>query len=244
MKTIALKIAYDGSSFNGFAPQSNENLNTISETIYFALKSLNIDSMPVAAGRTDKGVHALGMVISIVIPSFWELEKLKYELNKKLSPKILVRKIIQVESNFHARFSCVSRSYLYLFSENLKSPFVSSFIAKEKMGDLNIIKECLEMIKGEHDFRFFKKEGSAIKDSIRTIYVARFREFSSINSHGIILKANGFLRSQVRLMIGAILAASRNELTLEEFSLQLNAESRFYSIPASPNGLFFLSAKY
>lgn len=245
MRRFALKIAYDGSFFSGFAPQKSIHIKSVSEKIEQALLSMGIKSMPISAGRTDKGVHSLGMVITIDAPNHWDCDKLRYILAPKIYPHIIVRRIWEVSSSFHPRFSAKSRTYYYI-SSNVTSPFLASYISNEKIGDIALFKECLNLCVGRHNFKFFKKQGSITKDDIREIYYVRLKIFYRFCKpyYVVIIRANGFLRAQIRLMLGAVFAVSRGEITIDDFKNQLLGKARIYSQPLSPQGLYFAKVEY
>lgn len=246
MKYFALKIAYNGSQFSGFAPQKNEQIRSVSETLQEKLRSLGIDSDIIGAGRTDKGVHALGMVVGISALECWEAERLFALLSPKLYPDIKLRAVCEVDASFHARFSAISRRYYYVFSPDMPSPFLAPFVSWERVGDVETMQKCLQMCVGAHDFALFCKSGGSAKNTTREIYRAhlRVRNKGSKAYYVAMIEGNSFLRAQIRLLMGAILAASRGEISLDDFKAQILAQARAYSQPAGPQGLYFANARY
>lgn len=246
MKKFALKIAYDGSFFSGFAQQKSKHIISVSEKIKQALLSMGIKSTPIGAGRTDKGVHSLGMVITIETQDYWDCDKLHYILAPKIYPHIIVRKVWEVPSHFHPRFNAKARTYYYITSPAISSPFLTLYIANEKIGDITLFRECLKLCIGRHNFVLFKKQGSATIDDMREIYYTRLKIFYRFCKpyYVIVIRANGFLRSQIRLMLGAIFAVSRGEMTLQDFKSQLLAHKKSYSKPLKPQGLYFAKVDY
>ena len=125
MSRIKLTISYDGSKFNGFQIQKNNNkLKTVAGTITKVLKKLNIQTNIIGSGRTDSGVHATAQVLHFQIPLFWnDLEKLKSKLNLMLDQSIYVKKIQRVDEDFNARFSAKKRLYRYVLYSGNYQPF-------------------------------------------------------------------------------------------------------------------------
>lgn len=253
LKTFALKIAYNGSAFSGFAPQKSRNILSVSEVLSEALKSMGIDSAVLGAGRTDKGVHSLGMVVRFYAPRFWEAQHLANILAPKIYPHIKIRALAQVDSSFCPIKDAKKRAYVYLFSPFMQSPFISPFVALERVGDIELLKRCLEALKGEHNFTLFRKSGSSAKTTIRTIFDARLKTCSYFGVFGgkyggdilrIYIEGNGFLRAQVRLMIGASLAVSRGDIDFGDFLMQLRGEQNAWREPVSANGLYFAKVWY
>lgn len=246
MKKIVAKIAYDGGVFSGFARQRRKDIMSVSERIEIALRSMGIDDEIIASGRTDKGVHSTGQMISFHIDERMQISKIKSLLNEKLYPHIMVKNIFEVDDSFQVRFDAKARGYRYIFCDEYLDPFVSRYISMEKYGQKELIQEALNLFLGRHCFSYFKKKGSDTKTDDREIYKAKIYQHKifSKNCHIIYLEANGFLRSQVRLIIGGVLAYSRGEVSLDELSLQLRCEKYFYTKPVSANGLYLVRVIY
>lgn len=234
-----MRIAYLGGEFFGFQTQKNER--TICGTLESAFKSVGIFGACVGSGRTDKGVHASAQVVCVEIPQFHrDLENLKQILNAKLYPSIKIKQIWEVELGFHARFSVRKRGYCYVLAQR-HSPFLTPFSHFYPLKNPLLAQEALQVFRGIHDFGAFMKSGGSSKSSIREIYHARLLkrgEFYVISFWG-----NGFLRSQVRLMVGFLLEIDKGNLGIEELKRQLRGE-RIFSIPAPPNGLFLSRVDY
>lgn len=248
-KTFALKIAYNGGAFSGFAPQKSRNIISVSEKIGEALQSMGIDSSVLGAGRTDKGVHSLGMVVRFYAPSFWEESKLAKILTPKIYPHIKIRSLKEVDFSFCPIKDAKKRAYLYLFSPHFQSPFLAPFVALEQVGQVDKLQECLHAFVGTHNFALFRKSNSSAKTTTRTIYATRLKRiclsrWGGNECFGIYIEGDGFLRAQVRLMIGASLAVSRGEVEFSDFLSQLRGEKPAWREPVSANGLYFAKVWY
>ena len=233
----ALTIAYNGTSFLGSQAQKASS-NTILGNLEKVLLQLSINSKIIASGRTDKGVHATGQVCHIDLPSFWnDLTKLKKVLNEMLPSSIRIRTVKEVDTEFHARYSAKKRVYRYIIKESESNPFEDNFITFLSSVDFNTIHKNIHLYIGEHDFSNFMKTGSDTKSSIREVYRAfayKYNDYIILN-----FEANGFLRSQIRLMVGALLKL--NEKELEE---QLKCKKKYKVKPAPSNGLYLARIKY
>lgn len=233
----ALVLAYNGTNFLGSQTQKSSK-NTILGQLEHALYNLNIESKITASGRTDRGVHATGQVCHIDLPLFWsDLEKLKKVLNEMLPSSILVKSIKAVDDDFHARYSAKKRVYRYIIKESEKNPFEESFVTFLQSVDFSKLEKKIKLFVGKHDFKFFMKSGSDAKSTQRIIYKA----FAYRHDGYIILnfEANGFLRSQIRLMVGALLA-----LEADKIKEQLSCEKNNKIKPAKSNGLYLAKIKY
>lgn len=241
MRVLA-RIAYDGSAFSGFAPQKECGITSVANRLKEVLGSVGIDSEILAAGRTDKGVHATAQMISFDVIRLWDLGYLRTLLNKKSYPHIFFVSLRYVSEEFHPRFCAVWRAYRYLVSLQSPNPFIARFVSYEQYGDFARVCEALELFRGRHNFMLFQKQGTPSKDYVREItqsYAYSYRKLLVIH-----LRANGFLRAQVRLMLGAAFSYGRGELSKQQLQDQIEAKHRSYTMPLSPNGLYLCGVGY
>jgi len=234
---IALILSYDGTDFYGSQIQKTF-YPTIMGTLQNILQQLNITSPLIASGRTDKGVHATAQVCHLDLPPFWkDTDKLKRVLNTMTPNSLHVKKIFRVSENFHARYSAITRTYRYVISTKEPNPFESRYVTFLPSCNYEKIKRDIHLFKGEHDFAFFEKTGSDTTTTIRTIYKA----FAYKHKNYIILnyEANGFLRSQVRLMSGALL-----NLEKQQIQQMLDLSYKYKLKPVPPQGLYLAKIKY
>ncbi len=241
MIRIKAIISYDGSKFSGFQKQK-QSTRTVAYDIENALLGLGIECNIVGAGRTDSGVHATGQVIHFDIPDFWsDTNKLKFELNRKLC-NITIKRLIVLNDEFHARFSAKSREYKYCFSTTTQSIFMDNYIAK--YGDFNKSRliEVLKEFEGEHDFALFYKSGSPVKSTVRNILSVRYKKYKNIDI--ITIKANGFLRSQVRMIVDISMKYAMGKLELGDISNQISCKEKISTTLAPAVGLYLTKVMY
>ncbi len=234
---VALILAYDGTSYLGSQIQTETN-NTIFGQLQKVFSQLGITDKAIASGRTDKGVHATGQVCHIDLPPFWsDINKLKRVLNEMLPSSIEVKSIKSVDEKFHARYSAKKRIYRYIIKKSNSNPFESNFVTFLNSVDFTKIESNIKLFIGEHDFKQFMKTGSDVKTTTRVIYKA----FIYKHDGYIILnfEGNGYLRSQIRLMVGALLQL--NETEIKE---QLECTKKHKVRPAPSNGLYLAKIKY
>jgi tRNA pseudouridine38-40 synthase len=235
-------ISYDGGSFYGFQIQPNKE--SITSKILKSLKILNIETEIQGSGRTDRGVHASGQVIHFDIPEFWsDLEKLKNILNDFLSPNIYIKELKAVNQSFHSRFDAKRRIYRYIISTKRPNPFEAKYITFIDEIDEIAIAQSIKLFEGVHNFELFKKEGSTTKNYIREIFKTRFYKFKR-DYYILYFEGNGFLRSQIRFMVGFLIAISEKKLSKENLIEQLNCKKSFKFTIAKPNGLYLAKIKY
>ena len=233
----AFTLAYNGVNFLGSQTQKSSN-NTVLGVLEHILAQLGIHEKVVASGRTDRGVHATGQVCHVDLPFFWhDLEKLKKVLNEMLPTSIRVKKTWHVAEDFHARYSATRRIYRYVIKEGASNPFQADFVTFLEAFDYQEIAKKIKLFEGEHDFAYFMKSGSDIKTTTRIIYKA----FAYKHNGFVILyfEANGFLRSQIRLMVGALLSR-----TCYEIQELLACKKKHKVKPAPSNGLYLAKIHY
>ncbi len=241
---IKAVVAYDGSAFRGFQRQSYTE-ETVTGAIEKALGTIGVDVRIVGSGRTDAGVHASGQIVHFDLPKHWGADRivqLREHLNKKLK-KIYFKHICIANDNFHARFDAKVRIYRYVYkSRAMPSVFESNYISALRVGDEKLLRKALDEFVGTHDFKYFRKTGSDTKDTVRTIYKAFNIERGGYGY--IYFHADGYLRSQVRLMVEAASALSTGRIGIEELRSQLQKKERFITKPADPSGLYLARVLY
>lgn len=240
MPRFKAQIAYDGSAFSGFAPQSDKP--SVLESLQNAFAKVGITSQILGASRTDSGVHATRQVISFESSHFDDTKALQNLLNAKLYPHIAIRHLSVVDSSFHPRFSAKSRTYRMLLSSTLPSPFSAKYISYVRLDNFMRFCEALKCFEGTHNFIYFKKNGSSAKDFVRTIYQCKAYQYKGLCVVNV--RGSGFLRAQVRLMVGASVAYANNDISLEALKAQIAGKSSVYRYPISPNGLYLCGVGY
>ena len=234
-------IAYDGSLYQGSQKQPNEK--TIENSLLKAFKKINIETNIVLSGRTDKEVHATGQVFNCIVPDFWtDFKKLKEVLNRSLPSSIKISNISKVSDSFHSRFHAKKRVYRYIITSKATSPFNDKFITYVQTINEELLKQAIKEFIGIYDFKYFHKTGSDKDITIREIFDTSFYRYKDI--YVFKFTANSYLRSQIRLMVGFLLAINNNQETIENLRKQLRLETHIFKTPAKANGLYLAKIKY
>lgn len=234
-------ISYDGSAYFGFQKQTSTT-QTVTHDIEQALRSLQINASIVGSGRTDAGVHAAAQVIHFDIPPYWQdLKKLTLNLNRKLT-HIYIKHITAVAGDFHARFWAKKRLYRYVFKTVTPSVFEQKYISYYPPFHTPALQNALKCFEGVHDFAYFRKTGSETHTTVREIYRAKYHSYRGY--HIIYFQANGFLRSQVRMMVEGAMQVAQILIDYEKLEAQLNLEKRYITKLASPEGLYLARIIY
>ncbi len=238
---VKITVCYDGSVYKGSQKQPDKS--SVEDKLMEAFLSLNINSKIIFSGRTDKDVHATGQVFNIHIPSYWtNFDKLKMVLNRYLPDSIKILRIQNVADDFHARFWAKKRVYRYLITTKPTNPFNSKFITYVPSLNENLISQAIKCFEGEHDFEYFHKRGSDKEYLRRIVYETKFYQYKDI--YIFKFKANSYLRSQIRLMVGFLLKISDGRLSIEDLKKQLNKEKHVHKFPADGNGLYLAKVIY
>src|SRR5690606_16965076 len=170
MPRVALGIAYDGAPWQGW--QTQPGGRTIQDTLESALASfLTHPVATICAGRTDTGVHALEQVIHVDTQVERRLESWVRGVNAHLPPSIRVQWAHVVGSEFHARFSATSRSYIYLLrSHRIASPILHGKVAwTHRSLDVERMQQAAAHLLGEHDFSAFRSSECQAASPVRRL---------------------------------------------------------------------------
>lgn len=236
-----ITISYDGFEFNG--SQTQPEKNAVEDKIVEAFKRLNVEAKIILSGRTDKGVHATGQVFNVELPEhFNQVHALKKLLNHQLPLSIRVLKVELVSVDFHARFSAKKRVYRYFITQKELTPFMARYVTFTPTIDEDKIKEALPYFLGTHNFEYFQKMGSDKRNFEKEVYEVRFYKYKEF--YVFKFKANSYLRSQIRLMVGFLLAISQGKCSCEDLQAQLNRQKRIFFKPADGFGLYLSKVIY
>ena len=236
---LKLVFSYDGSKFQGSATQPHQN--SVQDELAKALRHLGIYEKPLFASRTDKGVHALNAVACVNCGEhFRDLNALKALINRFSRPHINIKFIKRVSENFQPRFDAKMREYRYLLYHGAFNPFLSSYFHFYPKIDIKKANEILSLFVGTHDFRFFAKQNE--KDSKRTVFIAKAYSHKDLTVFKF--RANGFLRSQIRLMMSGVLAVLEGKLSKENLKEQIAAKASYIRTPTPPNALYLARIFY
>ena len=206
-------ISYDGHNYMGF--QIQEELKTIELEIKIALKKmLGIDVKIYPSGRTDKGVHAIGQVIHFDLENYIpELGK-KNGMNSYLPEDIYFKSVELVDESFHARFSAKSKEYRYYINIGEYDPLKANYSVNITNLNLEIMKLAIKKLEGVHDFKGFASSSiDERKDTVKEIYHTEINEKD--NFLEFVFIGSGFLKYQIRRMMGLIVEIGRGKESLE-----------------------------
>ncbi len=215
LRRVRATVAYDGSSFFGFAAQPG--LRTVAGSLTGALERvLRVPVTITGAGRTDRGVHAWGQVISFDAPAVGlDVRRLQRSVNRMLAPAVVVRDIAEASDDFDARFSALSRRYHYtVLNRPLPDPFVAgtAWHVAEPL-DVAALRLASDPLLGEHDFSSFCRRPKGVRDDDAVSLVRRVTDARWLVLDDDVLRfeiaASAFCHQMVRSIVGTIIEMGR-----------------------------------
>lgn len=240
-----LEFSYDGSRYYGY--QYQPGLNTIQESLENAVCKVNnnIKRSIHSSGRTDKGVHALCQYAHVDLDIDITPKKLKRAINSNLPDDIHIIDTYIVNDDFHARYNVISKRYEYYINLGEYNPIEKNYVFQYNY-ELNIdaMNDAIKVFLGSHDFRAFVTESKEKENCVRNITSAYIERISN-EKIKFVFEGNGFLRYQVRNMVGILIKVGENKISTEDVEKILLSKDRSKSGKTAPaNGLYLVAVKY
>ncbi|MDF1719507.1 MAG: tRNA pseudouridine(38-40) synthase TruA [Minwuia sp.] len=247
MPRYRLTLEFDGGGFVGW--QFQPNGLSVQEVVETAIERLCGQPQPriMSAGRTDAGVHALGMVAHADIGRDMTDARLMGALNFHLRPHpVVVRDVARVTDDFDARRSCLQRHYIYRIVNRVPPPALDLgrvwHVATPL--DLPAMQTAAALLQGHHDFESFRSAHCQSKVSEKTLERLTVTQAAGDEVH-IHASARSFLHNQVRILTGTLVDVGKGRWTPDDVVRALAARDRQAAGPTAPaGGLYFLSADY
>lgn len=246
MKTIALLLEYDGTDFAGWQHQPNQR-TVQSELTKVLQRFIPFDGFVVGAGRTDVGVHARGQVAHFsVVKLPFEVQEIPSIFAKRLPNDLrIIDARIPNGDDFHSRFTATERTYHYVISMQ-DSVFTRrySWLQLQELS-LEILQEAAEMFVGIHDFSTFTKRNKEVTDHRCIVNDCEWSYNTQTQQCVFTIKANRFLYSMVRALVGAMVRCGQGKDTIQELRERFEQQNRSYIQKlAPPNGLHLAKVSY
>ncbi|MBC7720845.1 MAG: tRNA pseudouridine(38-40) synthase TruA [Pedobacter sp.] len=241
MARYFIEVAYKGTKYSGF--QVQQNAVTIQSKVEEAMLVFYKQNFQLTcSSRTDAGVHALQNFYhtdcDIIL-----LQANVYNLNALLPPDIIIKNIIAVSDDLHARFSGESREYKYYISQQ-KNPFLTELAWRYQFVlNIDIMQTCAAVLMEYKDFTSFSKKHTQVNNFNCNIVLSHWIFENDCLVYNV--KANRFLRGMVRGLVGTMLLAGRGVISVDGFRKIVEAKDctkANFSTPA--HGLFLKEVAY
>lgn len=249
MARYKLTVEFDGSSYFGWQRQDGQaSIQQALEEAVIAFQQQS--SLVYGAGRTDAGVHALGMVAHVDLWRELPGVNVAKALNAHLRPHpIAVLSAEPVPDDFHARFSCVQRSYVYRIVNRLAPAALDQdrvWTVHQPL-DVAAMQQAARHLPGKHDFSTFRASSCQSDSPLKTLDSLDVISMSSAAGQQIEIHcaARSFLHHQVRNMVGSLAEVGIGRWSISDFLEAFAARDRTKGGPTAPaEGLYFQAARY
>ncbi|HKP37693.1 MAG TPA: tRNA pseudouridine(38-40) synthase TruA [Pyrinomonadaceae bacterium] len=245
-----LLLQYDGTDFHGW--QIQNGLRTVQGELTRVLSLLDDREVVVhGSGRTDAGVHAEGQVANVQLEREITPHKLRNAINGNLPRDVRILFASTVPDDFHARYSAVTKTYVYrVVHTQTASPFWSRYAHQEARPlNLDLMRACARLFLGEHDWTAFSAAQSDAESRVRNVLSCeiddRWNALGRCHLIELRVTANGFLRYMVRSIAGTLLAAGRGEIDEGSITRAIDEGTRELAGATAPaHGLTLKSVQY
>ncbi|TFI58196.1 tRNA pseudouridine(38-40) synthase TruA [Sphingomonas parva] len=245
MTRFRLIVEFDGRPFMGWQRQAHGP--SVQQAIEEAVEAITGEQAVLhAAGRTDAGVHALAMSAHVEIARGISAFRLSDGLNARLRPlPIAILSAEEVAEDWHARFSCIGRRYVYRIV-NRRAPLTIEAGRAWQVAvplDAEAMDAAAKALVGRHDFTTFRSAQCQSESPVKTLdRLDVIRDGERIEVHAA---ARSFLHHQVRSMVGCLQLVGRGKWSADDLRDALAARDRAaLGFNAPPDGLFFVEALY
>ncbi len=250
---VALRIAYDGSEYAGW--QEQQSSLTVAGTIRSCLEEFApLSTGWTAAGRTDRGVHAVGQVAAVTVPSWTHgAQQLGDALNARLPAAIRITGVQEVPLAFHARFDAGARTYRYVLLEGLLPvpTLRTAYWSLPSRIDHDVLDALACAVRGTHDFAAFGTPPNG-SNTVRTVTQSAWswedREVGGERIRAGIYEvtAEAFLRGMVRHIVGGMAYAAQHPAEADAIANMVVSPEGGRRVPwsAPPHGLYLWNVTY
>jgi tRNA pseudouridine38-40 synthase len=240
--TYRIDLAYDGTGFHGYARQ--HGLRTVQGSLETALFYSTGEVRTSVAGRTDRGVHAAGQVVSFEVEERLDTARLQRSLNRQLAPEIAVNRISEAAAGFHARFSAVARRYRYrVWNAPVHDPLLARSVWHvPDLLDAGAMDAAVRLLIGAHDFATFCRKAPG-RTTEREVTGARWERNGDLLELSVVAKA--FCHHMVRSIVATAVEIGRDGRDPDSMREALEARDRAASEgTAPPQGLTLMEVTY
>jgi tRNA pseudouridine38-40 synthase len=242
---FALTLEYDGRPFMGLQRQAHGP--SVQQAVEEAAESILGHAVTLhAAGRTDTGVHALAMRAHLDVARPITAFRLMEAINARLRPQpIAVLACAAMPDDWHARFSCIGRSYRYRIVNRRAPLTLDKGLAWQiaRPLDAKAMHHAAQVLVGRHDFTTFRSVQCQAESPVKTLDRLEVRREGEEVIVGA--AARSFLHHQVRSIVGCLALVGERKWSADDLAAALAARDRAeLGFNAPPDGLYFVKAIY
>ncbi len=238
MRKLLLSLSFDGTAFHGWQVQPNGV--TVQQCLQDALERLyGIRPDVTGCSRTDAGVHARQFCCHYCDSGRLKTREIVGALNAFLPKTVSVRECIEVPLDFHARYSCIEKQYIYrMYVSRTRDPFLEGYALRLiRPLDLFAAGQFCNAVTGAHDFIGFSSSGRTTEDTVRTVRDCHMEQAGF--EYRFVISADGFLYNMVRILVGTLLWVCEGKIDPAEVPKILASKNRSLAGPtAPPYGLY------
>ena len=243
MKILGI-CSYKGTNYYGWQKQVGfisvqSKIEEVLSQIYDA--PINITG----SGRTDAGVHAYKQYFHFVTEKEKDLKQLAYAMNKMLPEDIHILSLEKVDDDFHARYNAKRKIYEYDILLKNKEVFNYDLAYLYPMDlDVDLLKEALKLFEGEHNYQDFTSKEEDEGNFVRKVYSIEVKQDNDLIK--IRFEGNGFMRYQIRNMVGSAIAVAnkKEDISFIKYHLQSNKNRDIIAYKAPAVGLYLVDVIY
>ncbi|PTQ10136.1 tRNA pseudouridine(38-40) synthase TruA [Sphingomonas oleivorans] len=245
MTRFRLTVEFDGRPFMGWQRQAHGP--SVQQAIEDAVHAVTGEDVVLhAAGRTDAGVHATAMAAHVDIAKAIAPFRLMEALNAKLKPNpVAILACETVPEDWHARFSCIGRRYIYRII-NRRPPLTLDAGRAWRIAaplDADSMHDAAQALIGLHDFTTFRSVHCQSASPVKTLDRLDVRRMG--DAIEVEAAARSFLHHQVRSMVGCLALVGRGQWNAADLVAARDARDRAaLGLNAPPEGLYFVEARY
>ena len=242
-----INLQYLGFRYHGWAKQPNVKTvqGMVDRTLRYVLGS-EVSFKTLGSGRTDAMVSAEGAVLELFLRQSVDKDQLLVDLNNNLPQDIRATSIVEVDEHFNIIQSSKEKEYIYLFSFGKKyHPFAAPYMTNiQHQLDIDLMMEGAASYVGYHNFKAYSYKPTGGEIFEREVLLAEIKENTEITasffpkvSYVFKVKGEGFMRYQIRLMMGALILLGKGEISLSQLRESLKGSSDFEQYVAPASGL-------
>ena len=243
MKILGI-CSYKGTNYYGW--QKQVGFISVQSKIEEVLSQIYDTAITITgSGRTDAGVHAYKQYFHFVTEKDKNLKQLAYAMNKMLPEDIHILSLEKVDDDFHARYSAKRKIYEYDILLKNKEVFNYDLAYLYPMDlDIDLLKDALKLFEGEHIYQDFTSKEEDEGNFVRTIYSIEVNKENDLVK--IRFEGNGFMRYQIRNMVGSAIAVAnkKEDISFIKYHLDGNKKREIIAYKAPAMGLYLVDVIY